>query len=103
MNVIQTSPNGVVNSETIFSFTQEENLVSANYSGGNIQKGFLIGILKNYELEFRFVQIQINGKLDGGFSKCSIKLNENGKLQLVEHFFWESQEGSGTNIFEEIL
>ena len=69
MNVIQTSPNSVVSSETIFTFTQEENIVSANYSGGKIQKGFLLGILKNYELEFRFVQVQIDGKTRWWFFK----------------------------------
>ena len=102
MNVTQTAQNGVVNSETVFNFTQMENFVYANYSGGKIKQGFLVGILKDNELEFRFAQVQINGRLDGGVSKCSLDINENGKLRLIEHFSWESQEGSGINIFEEI-
>jgi hypothetical protein len=30
-----------------------------------------------------------------------MKKLENGKIQLVEHFQWESMEGTGENIIEE--
>ena len=102
MNVTHTDGIGVVNKDTYFNFKQEENIVTANYSGGGIVKGFLIGKLNNDKFEFRYAQLQTDGKLDGGYSNCEVNILEDGRVQVVEHFQWESREGTGTNIFEEI-
>lgn len=103
MNVVHTDGIGVVNKDTYFHFNQEENIVTANYSGGGITKGFLIGIMNNNKLEFRYAQLQTDGKLDGGYSNCEVNILEDGRVQVVEHFQWESREGTGTNVFEEVI
>ena len=102
MNVVHTDGIGVVNTDTYFHFKQEENIITANYSGGGITKGFLVGKLDNEKFEFRYAQLQTDGKLDGGYSDCEVKILEDGRVQIIEHFQWESREGTGTNIFEEI-
>ena len=103
MNVIQTAPNGVVNQDTIFNFTQEGNLVHATYSGGKIIRGFLVGKLNGDMLHFSYCQIQADHRLDNGVSKCKLSKNPTGKIVLTEHFEWNSREGeSGINIFEQI-
>ena len=73
MNVIETSENGVVNQDTIFSFNQEQDLVYANYSGGQIAKGFLVGYLKGNKLEFTYGQVQVDGILDSVRQRKLIK------------------------------
>jgi len=103
MKVIETSPNGVVNNDTLFIFSQYGNIVSAEYGGGKISKGFLVGKNENNKLSFSFCQLHSDGKLDTGISSCELSLTENGKIRLTEHFEWASRDGeNGTNVFEEI-
>ncbi len=102
MNVIETSGNGVVNQDTIFSFKQEKHLVYADYKGGQIAKGFLVGNLQDNKLGFTYCQAQVNGVLDNGKSDAELTIH-NGKIRLIEHFEWSSRPGQkGTNIFEEL-
>lgn len=104
MNVIQTADNGVVNHETIFVFSQNNDIVSAKYAGGKIHTGFLIGkISTDNQLLFSFCQMQTDGTLDSGGSQCALSKNEHGKIILTEHFEWKSRPGQfGINIFQEI-
>ncbi|MDB6081827.1 MAG: n-acetylglutamate synthase [Chlamydiia bacterium] len=104
MNVVKTAASGVVNHETIFHFSQNNGIVSANYTGGKIQQGFLVGrFTTENELVFSYCQMQLDGKLDNGASKCVVSRNENGKVILTEHFEWASRPGEfGTNIFQEL-
>jgi hypothetical protein len=104
MNVIKTADNGVVNHETIFYFSQKDGVVSAEYKGGKILKGFLVGKFPTQnQLEFSYCQMQIDGKLDNGMSTCQLSRNKEGKITLTEHFEWKSRPGEfGTNVFQEL-
>ena len=102
MNVIETSGNGVVNELTIFSFSQINNVVSATYSGGQIVKGFLVGVIDENKLHFSYCQLQEDGKMDNGASECDISI-ENGKIKLIEHFKWASRNNeTGINVFQQL-
>jgi len=102
MNVIETAGNGVVNELTIFTFSQVDDFVSAEYSGGQILKGYLVGTLHQNKLSFSYCQLQTNGKMDNGQSECDV-LVENKKIRLIEHFTWASRNGeTGVNIFQEL-
>ena len=102
MHVVSTDQIGEVGIDTIFEFEQNGNIVSARYAGGKIRIGYLVGIINRNNLEFRYAQANIEDHLDGGQSNCEIKIADDGKLQLIEHFQWSSREGSGTNVFEEL-
>lgn len=104
MNVVKTAAVGVVNHETIFHFSQQGNVVTADYAGGKVKQGFLVGtITEANQLNFSYCQLQIDGKLDNGASQCEVSRNENGKIILIEHFEWASRPGEyGTNIFQEL-
>jgi hypothetical protein len=102
MHVVSTDSKGEVGSGTRFSFFQEGSLVSAQYSGGNIRLGQLIGTISGGQLSFRFVQVDPAGRIDGGSSICELEVLADGRLRMREHFHWDSREGSGTNVFEEI-
>lgn len=101
MRVVSTAESGVVNAETLFTFTQEGPVVSAHYSGGYVRLGYLVGVITSEGLCFRYAQLDTNGRLDGGSSTCEIEMTFDGRIRLIERFQWESREGSGTNIFEE--
>jgi hypothetical protein len=104
MNVIKTDACGVVNHETIFHFSQNNDVVEAEYAGGQIQRGFLIGrFIAENQLVFSYCQMQLDGKLDNGASDCEVSIDEDGKVTLTEHFEWDSRPGEyGTNVFKEI-
>lgn len=103
MNVIETAENGVVNKDTIFYFTQKDNYVEGKYSGGQIKKGFLVGLIKKNIFKFNYCQLQTNGVLDNGSSNSELTISIEGKIRLIEHFEWKSRPGElGVNIFEEI-
>ena len=102
MRVVSTSEYGEVNTETLFEFTQDDSTVSARYAGGNVRLGYLVGATSAEGLRFRYAQVDNHGVIDGGYSTCEVGRTIDGRLQLIEHFNWDSREGSGTNIFEEI-
>lgn len=103
MNVIKTAASGVVNEKTIFTFSQTDNTVTGEYSGGKILKGFLVGTIQNDSFRFSYCQKQDEGNLDYGESICELKTDEDGKLIIVENFEWKSRPGEkGVNIFKEL-
>lgn len=100
MNAVQTASNGVVNHETIFTFRDSNGVITAQYEGGRVKKGYLIGKLDKEKFEFRYTQIHTDDQLDGGHSICEIEMLEDNRIRLIEHFEWS--EGKGTNIIEEM-
>jgi hypothetical protein len=103
MIVVQTAENGVVNKDTVFTFTQQESTVYGEYIGGKIKKGFLVGRNENRVLTFSYCQLQTDGTIDNGQSSAKLSLDIAGKIILVEHFEWKSRPGErGVNIFQEI-
>jgi uncharacterized protein YdaL len=105
MNVIETSKNGIVNKETIFHFEQNANTVKANYSGGRIREGYLVGQLNDEILKFTYCQQRITGELDHGESECILSIEKgSGKVKLKENFKMDTEVSKevGINIFMEI-
>ena len=103
MSVVQTADKGVVNSDTIFEFSQEGDFVSANYAGGKIKHGYLVGHLMENVLSFCYCQYRIDGKVDHGNSNCILSVVE-GKIKLEESFEMNTDGVTemGINIFKEL-
>ncbi|HSW71908.1 MAG TPA: hypothetical protein VLG44_00675 [Chlamydiales bacterium] len=106
MNVVQTPQtpiNNVVNHETIFTFSQTGRLVTAEYSGGRIKQGFLIGFMFGDQVVFNYCQVQTDVRMDAGSSEFTISRAENGKITLIEEFEVESRPGEyATNVLQEM-
>ncbi len=100
MNVVETAGNGVVNQDTIFMFNQKGNRVTARYSGGKVERGFLVGKLNKDQLQFNYAQEHNDGNIAGGESTCQLSINSNGKMQLIENFRWG--QGIGRNVFQQL-
>jgi hypothetical protein len=102
MRAVATADGGDVSADTLFNFAQDGNTVSAQYAGGTVRLGHLIGTLAAGKLSFRYVQVDHKGRVDNGSSICDISLLPGDRVRLREHFQWESRDGSGTNVLEEI-
>lgn len=102
MRVVSTADTGTANAKTLFRFTQVGEVVSASYSGGEVRLGYLVGVISPEGLRFRYVQLDMEGRLDGGYSTCEISRTHDGRIRLTKHFNWDAREGSGTNVFEEL-
>lgn len=98
---VQNSGSGEVSEQTVFCYHQKDNAIWAEYSGGSIVKGFLVGTMDdNRCLSFSYQHLNINGELKSG-SCHSRPCEENGKLRFYEEWQWASGE-TGTSIIEEL-
>ena len=98
---VQNSDSGEVSEQTVFCYHQKDNTIWAEYSGGSIVKGFLVGTMDgNCCLSFSYQHLNINGEIKSG-SCHSRPCVENGKLRFYEEWQWSSGE-SGTSVIEEL-
>lgn len=98
---LENSESGEVSSDTVFCYHQKGNVIWAEYSGGSVVKGFLIGTMdEKHELHFDYRHINTDGESKSGTcdSKPFIK---NGKLRFSEKWRWSSGQ-DGTSLIEEI-
>jgi hypothetical protein len=102
MFVSSTAASGVVGSDTHLHFSQRGSRVAARYAGGNVARGWLIGILSGAQLAFRYVQLEVSGGIHSGHSVGHIERRADGCIRIVENFTWGSRPGSGTNVFDEV-
>ena len=101
--VQDNTENGEVDNQTVFSYYQNDNIVWADYSGGEVVKGTLIGtVLEGGELDFYYQHI--NNKHQVRVGKChSIPIIlANGKIELHEEWQWlNGDQSKGTSLLIE--
>ena len=86
---ISNTENGEVNEETIFYYHQEDDYIWAEYYGGKIIKGFLVGyIQKNGTLNFHYEHINNEKIIRTGKCESEPKILKNGKIELLEKWEW---------------
>ncbi|WP_163411449.1 hypothetical protein [Flavobacterium ajazii] len=86
--LIQNSDNGEVNTETIFNYKQQDNLVTAEYFGGTIKYGKIIADLKDDQLNMLYQCLTTDNQLKAGKALAQITLTENGKIKLSLDWEW---------------
>lgn len=101
---ITASENAEVTSKTLFIYKQVGNVLTANYKGGQIIEGHLIGLVANNgDLNMRYHQINTKGELMTGICHSKPEILQNGKIRLHETWQWTSGNLSkGTSVLEEI-
>ncbi len=101
---IENSETGEVSSETIFQYHQKETVVWAEYSGGEIVFGNIIGKTdKQGNLEIRYQHMNKNGELMTGKCLSTPEILADGRIRLREKWQWTSGDLSkGESIIEEI-
>lgn len=101
---ILNSENGETSGETIFLYKQEGSILVADYSGGKIIKGQLIGLVDlDGNIDMRYHQVNTLGELMTGVCKSTPEILPNGKIRLHESWEWTSgDKSSGHSVIEEL-
>ena len=99
---VANTEDGEVSGETIFEFEQEGERIYANYSGGDIVDGHLVGTFDGNEWDIRYTQINTNQETASGHSVGIVKLLDDGRIRVEDEWEWESQDGSGESVLEEV-
>lgn len=86
--LIQNSEKGEVNSETIFEYQQDGNLVTADYSGGTIRYGKIIAEIKGDKLNMLYQCLTTDNQLKAGKAMAIISLTQEGKMKLMLDWEW---------------
>ena len=83
------SDNGEADGQTVFHYRQEAKTVWAEYAGGEIVRGHLIGTVSDDgALDFHYQHINADGHIRIGKCRSIPHWTENGKLELHENWQW---------------
>jgi hypothetical protein len=93
---------GEVGADTIFEYRERDGEVWATYRGGAVRHGYLVGTRTGDTLDIRYVQLNADGETSGGHCATSIEVLPDGRLRLDEVWVWESKQGKGTSLVEEV-
>ena len=101
---VENSDGGEVSGETTFHYHQKENVVWAEYRGGEIVFGTLIAkAAPDGSLDMRYQHLNRRGELMTGICRSAPEVLEDGRLRLHEKWQWTSGDCSaGESIVEEI-
>jgi hypothetical protein len=102
---VSSSENGNVSNETVFEYQQAGDLVSATYTGGDIEFGHLIGIVDaSGSIDIRYHHLNMLGQLMTGICFSTPQVMDDGRIRLYEKWKWTSgDESEGESILEEVL
>jgi hypothetical protein len=102
---VANTENGEVSSKTFFEYKQEGQIISATYSGGEILKGTLVGIVKDEGiLEFRYNHVNNRNEIRGGKCISTPEILPDGRIRLYEEWKWlDAENTEGTSIIEEVV
>jgi hypothetical protein len=100
---ISNTANGETSEQTVFHYKQTGQILTADYAGGQIQKGHLIGLVDELgNIDMRYHQVNDKGELMTGTCQSTPEILTNGKIRLHERWEWTSGDKSKcTSIIEE--
>ncbi len=86
---LSNSKNGEVDSGVLFYYFQKDDTIWADYSGGEILKGHLLGkFLDDETISFVYHHINNKNQIKNGKCVSKITLDKNGLLRLSERWQW---------------
>lgn len=78
-----------IDEETLFSYHQNGNTLWAEYGGGEVKKGHIIGnVEENGELSFYYNHINQKNEMKIGKCHSVPRILENGKIELFSQWQW---------------
>ncbi|MEU6947112.1 hypothetical protein ABZ957_18035 [Streptomyces sp. NPDC046316] len=93
---------GQVGTRTRFTYHEEDGRIWAEYAGGDVVRGNIVGTRAGDRLDFRYVQLKQDGTTSSGHCVSIVVELPDGRVRLEESWAWESQEGSGTSVVEQL-
>ena len=102
--LVSNTNNGETSKETLFHYKQVGNLLTAEYSGGKIICGHLVGLVDSVgNIEMSYHQVNDNNELMTGICVSKPEILSTGKIRLYESWEWTSGDKTkGQSIIEEI-
>ena len=102
---IANSSDGVVDKRTEFHFTQTGKSFRADYTGGDIRIGHLIGHFTDTETGQMLYHCEtLEGELKAGRADAVFKLHPNGRITMSLDWAWVSgAQGSGKSKYIELI
>jgi hypothetical protein len=94
---------GQVGTRTRFAYHEREGRIWAEFAGGDIARGYLVGTRDGDRLDFRYVQLKEDGGTASGHCATTVVDLADGRVRLEEAWEWESRTGLGTSVVEEPL
>lgn len=98
---VSNSASGEVSGETVFHYREQDGAVWADYGGGAVIRGYLVGTRTGDDLDFRYVHLSVGGATASGHCTARLELLADGRIRSHETWEWESREGSGRSVVEE--
>jgi hypothetical protein len=101
---VANSPDGDVDGQTVFEYTQEGTIVSAVYRGGSVVFGMLLATMSDDgALDMRYQHVNRDGALMTGVCNSRLEILPDGRYRLYESWRWTCRDGArGESIVEEI-
>ncbi|MFJ8060033.1 hypothetical protein [Streptomyces sp. NPDC096142] len=93
---------GQVGTRTRFTYHERDGEVWAEYAGGDVVRGRLVGTRAGDRIDFRYVQLKTDGTTSSGHCVSLVTESPDGRVRLEETWEWESQEGNGTSTVEQV-
>ncbi|WOX09071.1 hypothetical protein [Streptomyces sp. N50] len=93
---------GQVGTRTRFAYHEQDGVIWAEYEGGDVVRGRLVGTRAGDRIDFRYVQLKTDGTTSSGHCVSDVVELPDGRVRLEETWEWESQEGNGTSIVEQV-
>ncbi|MEU6216161.1 hypothetical protein ABZ845_01365 [Streptomyces sp. NPDC047022] len=93
---------GQVGTRTRFTYHEKDGVVWAEYAGGDVVLGRLVGTREEDRLDFRYVQLKHDGTTSSGHCVSKVVELPDGRVRLEETWEWESRTGGGTSVVEQV-
>ena len=101
--LLENSKKGKVNAETVFKYKQEGDLVTAEYFGGTIRYGKIVGLLQGDDLKMLYQCLTVDNELKAGKASAKVAYTNTGRLKLDLNWQWITDNNEkGTSQYIEI-
>ncbi|MCI9169837.1 MAG: GNAT family N-acetyltransferase [Lawsonibacter sp.] len=100
----KNTENGEVDGNTRFMYHQKSNIIWADYTGGEIIRGCLLGTVAEHgELDFYYVHVNEQGQVRFGVCHSVPQILDNGKIELSETWQWlNGDKSKGISVIVEV-
>ncbi|GHD97921.1 hypothetical protein [Streptomyces alanosinicus] len=93
---------GQVGTRTRFAYHEDDGRIWAEYAGGDVVRGHLVGTREGDLLDFRYVQLRTDGTTACGHCVSTVVELPDGRIRLEETWEWESRAGAGRSVVEQV-
>jgi hypothetical protein len=102
LTAVANSEAGEVGGDTKLHFEQDGDRISARFSGGEVDDGYLLGSFDGQQWDIRYVQRNADGETATGHSVGEVELLDDGRVRVEDEWEWESREGHGETVLVEV-